>query len=534
MYIKRFIKFFSSTLILIAGTITFIHATPPAICQKKYSGIRPDDKDGRKGLLNPERGFRWENRIGSFKPKWKDERWLDGIKDCKNDGLTMTQAYCELIDYCNMERIPEKQIKRLEESFAAVRKSGIKLLLCFRYEMDVRDKKGPTEEIILSHIKQLKPILQKNMDIIAVFQTGFVGLYGEWHRSYHKLDKNPVAQEKILRALLDILPSDRKLVIRYPRHKNTFVKRVSNRQNLQPITSKEAHTMLPEARIGFADHGFMVAKNDAGTFAPRPSKDYDYMSLESLFVPMDAELFWASNRPWGVAKDDGLEAIKRLWEHHYTLLSYAHNHTLYEGTRWKEKYNALYSIDEWKKDELDPEFLRKNDIPFSSNYFKDANGKYVSRTVFEFIRDHLGYRLELQSSSYPETAIPEKEYKATIKLVNRGFAAPVNPRSVYLVLIDKDKVYKIGEAQTDVRKWYPCDPQNRKMLSPLYALDFATKLFPKVKPGKYKLGIWLPDNSKTLQNDARYAIRLANREVSWWTGEKNNYGVNIIGDITVK
>lgn len=510
--------------IIAAGQVTM---------DKKYSGIRPDDKNGRKGLLNPERGFRWENRIGSFKSKWDNKKWLNSIKASRGDGLTMTQAYCELLDYHNMKRIPEKKLKRLEESFAAVRKNGIKLLLCFRYEMNAKDKKGPTTEIILSHIKQLKPILLRNMDIIAVLQAGFIGLYGEWHRSYHRLDRNPAAQKKILRALLDILPAGRKMVIRYPRHKNTFVKSVSYRKDLQPITSKEAHSMRPEARIGFSDHGFMVGKNDAGTFAPRPSKDYDYMSQESLFLPMDAEFFWTFST-YGRRKDDGLEAIKRLWEHHYTLFSYAHNHSRYEGWQWKKKYNARYSIDEWKSEMIKPEFLKENNLPFSDNYFKDAKGKIVPRSIFEYIRDHLAYRLELTKGSYPKKAISGKSFKAAFNLVNRGFAAPINPRLVYLVLVDKNKIYTLGKAKTDVRKWYPCNPYKRTILAPPYTLKFKTKSFPKVSPGKYKLGIWLPDNSKSLQNDARYAIRFANRDVPWWTGAKNNYGVNIIGDIIVQ
>ena len=39
---------------------------------------------------------------------------------------------------------------------------------------------------------------------------------------------------------------------------------------------------------------------------------------------------------------------------------------------------------------------------------------------------------------------------------------------------------------------------------------------------------------KSLQDDERYAIRFANGAVPWWTGPGNHYGVNIIGDITVK
>ena len=520
----KFVKYFVAVLIVINGISSLAQ-----VCRKTYSGIRPDDKDGLKGLLNPERGFRWENRFASFNPKWADKKWIGPIKKY---GLTMTQGYCEMIAYAKMKKIPEKQIKQLEKSFAALRKNGLKVLLCFRYEMNTKQE-GPTLETILSHIKQLKPVLQRNMDVIAIFQTGFIGLYGEWHRSYHKLDRNPAAQEKIISALLNILPEDRKMVIRYPRHKNTYVGRVSGRTWNKPINAKEAHTMRPEARIGFCDHAFMVQKTDASTFKARPSKDYDYMTGESLFVPMEGEFFWAWSK-YGQLKDDGYVAVKRLWEHHYTLFSYAHNNTLYEGSWAIKKHNARFSIDEWKTEALKPEFLKKNHIPFSPEYFKDAKGKSVSRTIFEYIRDHLGYRLELTRGSYPLEVVSGKKFKAVFSLVNRGFAAPVNPRKVYLVMIADNKVYKLAKAKSDVRRWYPCLPGKRTVLAPEYKLAFKAKLPKNIVHGKYKLGIWMPDNAESINKDARYSIRLANRNVPWWTGKAESYGVNIVGDITVQ
>lgn len=521
--------------ILVSITITMLVGCDAKsdMVVKKFHGIRPDDKNGLVGIANPERGFRWENRIGSFKAKWQDNEWLSKIADVETP-ITVTQAYCELLDYSQESLIPDKKIKKLEKSFDAVRQNGLKLLLCFRYEMKASDK-GPTESIILSHIEQLKPILQKNMDIIAVLQTGFIGLYGEWHRSYHRLDKNPESQEKIITALLDILPSDRTMVLRYPRHKNTYIMRQGKRQSYQPITESEAHTTRPEARLGFSDHGFMVGQNDAATFAPRPSKDYDYMSQESLFLPMDGELFWVWNRPYGVKKDNGYEAIKRLWEHHYTLFSYAHNNSEYEGWAHKKKLGARYSLNEWKNDSLDINFLKMNYLPISDGYFESSKGQKVNRTIFEYIRDHLGYRLELQSCTYPSKVTVGKNFAVSIELVNRGFAPTINPRPIYLVLLsNKGEVHVIAKASTDIRKIYPCLPDDRKQLAPKYKIKFDTKAFPVLPAGKYKIGVWMPDAYKSLQKDSRYSIRFANRDVEYFTGNQKEYGVNVLGEIVVK
>ena len=169
----KIFKYISTLLLLSCCAVVLGDKTLEKTCNKKYSGIRPDDPNGRNGLLNPERGFRWVNRFGSFKDCYADKKWLKQIKACADDGITMTQAYCELLDYCDMDKIPEKKIRRIQGSFNAVRKAGVKLLLCFRYERSSRDKNGPTAKTILSHIKQLKPLLRKKYGCNSSFSNWF-------------------------------------------------------------------------------------------------------------------------------------------------------------------------------------------------------------------------------------------------------------------------------------------------------------------------------------------------------------------------
>lgn len=519
-----FIIFLTIALPLTAGTV-----------EHTYRGIRPTDPEGRLGLRNPERGFRWENRFGSFEERWQSHRWIDTIHTfAAEDGLTVTQAYCELIAYHDQPQIPEEQIQRLREDFQAVRAAGLKLMLCFRYEMNRELNQGPTLAILLQHIAQLRPLLQENMDVIAVFQTGFIGLYGEWHRSVHGLDRDEAAQEEIVQALLDLLPEDRRMVMRYPRHKNAFIRRTSGRTDYAPLTLAEAHTAAPIARIGFCNHGFMVGENDAGTFPPRPSDIYDYMTQESLFVPMEGEYFWAFSTH-GQLKDDGLEAIRRYWEHHFDLFSYTHNHSRYEGWRWKEERGARYTIDEWKEDLLPPGFLAEHGIPVADGYFEDDQGHPVERSIFEYVRDHLGYRLELQSARFPQAVTAGQRLKAETRFVNRGFAAPMNPRHVHYVLIDEHgTVTELPRLETDAQRWYPCDPIDRSQLAPLHTWTLDTALPEDLAPGTYRLGLWLPDPAPSLRYDLRYAIRLANGDAPWWTSDDGCYGVQILGRLRIE
>jgi hypothetical protein len=232
-----------------------------------------------------------------------------------------------------------------------------------------------------------------------------------------------------------------------------------------------------------------------------------------------------------VKKDDGYVAIKRFWEHHYTFFSYVHNHTVCEGAQWKEKYGARYSLDEWKRDMVSKSFLEKNHLPVSDGYFEMSDGKVVERPIFEYVRDHFGYRLELRDAVFPASAKIGKPFKAVLRLVNRGFAAPINPRPVYLVLLSEGKPVILAEAKCDVRTWYPCDPADRIHLAPTRVLNFTVQKFPSLPSGEYNLGLWMPDPAESIKNDARYAIRLANRDVSWWDAGHDKYGINLIGKL---
>jgi hypothetical protein len=55
----------------------------------------------------------------------------------------------------------------------------------------------------------------------------------------------------------------------------------------------------------------------------------------------------------------------------------------------------------------------------------------------------------------------------------------------------------------------------------------------QIENGEYMLGLWLPDADESIRMDSRYAVRTANRDVSWWTTGDGRYGVNILGTVTI-
>ena len=484
-----------------------------------FRGIRPDDLHGRAGLNNPERGFRTEmyfstipgeiagtcschskqlkldgrseqpvyqnadipgvphlirgNRLDGV--EFSHRQWRDELDYFAYDGITVMQSYCFLMKYDNGCDLPQEKLEDIETFFLKVRETGAKVLLRFAYELSPM-LSGPDTKTILKHLSQLRPLLRANSDVIYVLQCGFVGKFGEWHNSFHYLQNDTAFHKELFAAVLEALPDDRCTMVRYPKLKTDIFGKT-------PLSEAEAFTMLPQARIGHFNDGFMASlPSHGGTFGRSGPETIDeemeYIAQESRYLPVDGELFWRDVAGKALPTDSVLNL--RRW--HFDTLGFVHGNHLFEGVDG-------YSIDIWKRVPVDPMFLIANQLPYSESYFQDECGRHVWRSYYEYIRDHLGYRLELQSFEYDVT----DRLRGKIRLVNRGFSAPVNPRPVFFVL-GKERI----ALDADVRQWYSGQEQTLSFDIPLPPL------------GSYEAGLWLPDAAATIRNREEYAIRCAN------------------------
>ena len=527
---------------------TMFRATEPAFASKEnetrqeivYHGIRPDDPGGRCGLANPERGFRHEAYIGMPPGSniWGIGAWLKGratkgfsddwllmnARRYGHDGITLAQAYCYLDAFLDRPLSPEK-LALLQRSLDRCRQAGLKVLLRFAYERNMSRKTGPTIDRILEHLDQLAPLLQKNKDVIYVLQAGFVGAWGEWHSSAHRIEEDHSKLAAIIARELQALPKDRMIQLRVlPKYKR-WVLQDPTLNALTPVTVENAFSGTTAARIGLADDGFLANKSDGGTWPEPPfyanpgNPEFDAFTRESPYLAVDGELYWSDQG----GQIDGLRAAKRLRLHHYTSLSLTHSYSGYEGKR--------YSIDRWMETCITAEELRREKLPVSAGYFEDRDGRPVKRTIFEYIRDHLGYRIELQKARFPQKA--KSTLPVEIELINRGFATLINPRPVYLVLINTAGEM-VAQHKTDVdpHDWQPFRPGDPNYEPLLHSIKADVPL-KGLAAGEYMLGLWLPDASPGIAGDARYAVRVANRDAPWWTTASGEYGVNILGTVEI-
>lgn len=535
LYMRAFI--IASALLLGAPAV----AEQAQVQEVRFHGIRPTDPGGTLGLRNPERGLRTEavfaepdgssfyrevaHLKGRLPASFTDQWWLLDARRYEPFGLTLVQAYCYLDPSPTV--ISEEKLQCLQRGFDALRKAGLKAVLRFAYEKDMDRKAGPDLSTILKHIDQLAPTIQKNKDVIYVMQAGFVGAWGEWHSSAKGIERNPAHLSVIMATVLDVLPTDRMTQVRVPKYKR-WVLSEAPLNAFRIIDAKTAFTPAPAARIGFHNDGFLAGKTDGGTWTEPPryanpgNPEFDYMTNECPFVPVDGELFWSDIN----GRVDGFKAAVRMRLHHYSSFSLAHSYSGQEG--------KPYGIDVWMRTPLRIEQVKEAKLPISDGYFEDAEGRSVERTPFEYIRDHLGYRIELQGARFPRTVSRAGTLPVEVALINRGFSVLHNPRKVCFVLISAaGEIARIQSTDADPRTWQPHTPGDREFAPITHRVKSSFGAMGGLKPGAYLIGLWLPDSAEVLKNDARYAIRVANRDVPWWTDGAGPQGVNILGTILV-
>jgi len=515
-----------------------------------FRGLRPTDPGGRCGLRNPGRGFRIETVIaepagkdnpnsqipghlrGRIGPGFNRMNWIMDARRFEAHGLTLAQTYCYLTEYHDRE-IAREKFDLLEDAFRTLRHLGLKCVLRFAYVTD--DPKlapPPPLDRILQHIEQLRPFLRKHHDVIHTLEAGFVAAWGEWHMERHL--RTPKERTILLRAILDMVPRSIHLQIRYPGMKHDLVPRLTG-EPYRPVTADTAFGPTPEARIGYNDDGVLTYPENESTyrFAREPEEYGNLQKLvqqETLFVPMGGELFW-SDMAWydegtHYKTFDGLEAAEYLRDYHFNVFSLAHSYSEREG--------SPRSIDHWLSRPVTQTDLRTRHLPVSEDWFKDNFGRPVERSQFEYIRDHLGYRLELQQLRIPVRWTVRQPFSIELTLINLGFSTLFTHHPVFFTLIDiHGKITLLPVENADPRHWIPHRPGDTGHSPLTHTLGLKDSLPDAVAPGRYMLGLWIPDPCARLQLRSEYAVRVANGDVPFWRDEHHRYGINLLHTVHV-
>jgi hypothetical protein len=126
---------------------------------------------------NPERGFYIHTEVFSTGVYQSLDPYDLSTFKSKNMTLLLRNFYLETFIKTS---ISANYLTAMQTDFDRIRQAGLKCIVRFAYSNDnsaaiVWDA---TKTQFFAHIAQLTPILKNNVDVIAVVQAGFVGVWG--------------------------------------------------------------------------------------------------------------------------------------------------------------------------------------------------------------------------------------------------------------------------------------------------------------------------------------------------------------------
>lgn len=369
----------------------------------------------------------------------------------------------------------------LRQIFAALRANGSTIAVRFRYDHDGNADPEPNSFAqVLDHIQTLKAshIFADYADIVMYVESGFVGKWGEQHGGkYTTLDY----KVQLLTALLDAIPAPIPVTVRTP---DIFAAWAGiTRAELGTV----AVTKPGHERIGLYNDGYLGSASDLGTYVNR--------AQETAWLGQQTQAYFGGefSGNWAYAQQfDTYLPTNALPEMYQTHLAY----------------------------------INGNIYPYYQNVTFDAtlaipgvdNRAYYGQSVFQFIRDHLGYRFVLQQSQTSTHVKPGHRLRGNFTVTNNGFANLSHLTTTQIVLTQGDKTCVLP-VKLAVNTWQTTTTQK---------VAWAVTLPAKLASGTWQIELRVTVGNYDAQNPAARTVAFAN---------ENTYnaamGTNYLGTVRV-
>lgn len=430
--------------------------------------------DNTTNFPNPERGF-YEQVEQIVKTDGKSNLSDHYFTDGQTAGRTLLLRLYYLENF-RTEALPEPVLTQIGNDMAKFRSKGFKCILRFAYTASsTKPYQDASPQIWEQHLKQLKPVLQANADVIYVVQAGFLGVWGEWYYSGQGTGYNipESTRTALINQLLDAVPSSRCVQVRTPKYKTDFT------GDAVALTSATAWKQDKRSRIGHHNDAFCNGAQNMGTYED-VTADKAYLAQECLFVPNGGETnIEKSNASNYKNYGTGEKAAAEMKLLHYSYLNYDYSD---------------YATGQWKTE-------------------RDASGN----SYYDIMARQMGYRFQLIKGTYPEETGIERKANIELTLRNTGYAPIYNARKAYIVLQKGNKTYSTA-LQTDPRTWRPGET---------ISISETITLPEDIETGTYDLYLHLPDADSRIAGNPQFAIRFANSDMWEESTGRNNLHAQI-------
>ena len=260
------------------------------------------------------------------------------------------------------------------------------------------------------------------------------------------------------------------------------------------------------------DPKFCMNGQNCYNYSENAFDEWRYVTETAAYTPQCGEMF--TNIGMTVVNKifpTGMEVIKEMAHHRHSILS--NWHTM--GEKQDGKYGTADTnvMIRWvEREPLTPELMDANGIIYDPNWFFNENGEQILRNPYEFLRDHLGYKLVADKVNLKGSVGKGTTLNVDMSFKNYGFAAAFFLESGYAILKDDYEVVstvKAGEPD----KWislpadYYVTEKNSSVQNDIISYNVAADLTLPEEAGTYHIAFYLKNNGDdfaSLSNDVSF------------------------------
>ena len=274
------------------------------------------------------------------------------------------------------------------------------VIIRFAYDKNFAGSKDqePSVEMMITHITQLCPILNKYIDTLTAIEVGLVGPWGEMHSSQVANSQTiPLLIEQFLSNTHDI-----PILVRTPKMIYDYLGITINDIDTTFIKSEDK-----AYRLGLFNDGYLGSGSDLGTYTNR-EKEVSWLSHQTEHLPFGGEVTIP-----GSSLHDIETCLPEMYQINLSYLNYAWNYEVVQD-KWKNSYYT----EECGNDNL-----------------------YYGQSAFTYIQNHLGYRLVLENSIFNYSS-SFKDLNISLQIKNVGFGNLNRTKNLTLYFVNKENQIK--------------------------------------------------------------------------------------------
>lgn len=416
--------------------------------------------ENTEAIDNPDQGF--------YRPIYVKATEA-GITYNKNIVTASTQLYHLRIDISAFsqavngtgdEALTQAALDGLDGLLSYLKEREKNAVVRFAYDPGFNGAKDeePEQEIILKHIGQVCPVLNKYRATVTAIEAGLIGPWGEMHSS-------AIANAEHISPVIDAFLTETvnlPVLVRTPKMIYDYLG-----IKLADIDGYEIAATDKAYRLGLYNDGYLGSNSDLGTYSDR-EREIEFLSKQTGHLPYGGEV---------VIPDSSLHDIETCLPEMFKInLSYL-------NVEWNNQV-----IDKWK----------------NSTYTAECGGEenYYGKTAFEYIQNRMGYRFVVTDSTFEYGGKFDK-LKVNLSVKNLGFGNLNKTKKAKLLFVDGSGEIKLtGQVE---------DFTGKESVS--YSFDL------NLENGKYEVYLCL--YGEEVEGKPVYALQFANEDI-WDAALKAN------------